>query len=184
MEFNEVLRKRRMVRSFKTQSLSPEKIEALLRNAHRTPSAGFLQQQEYVVVKNLDVKRKLAEAAVGQDFIAEAPVVIIVCSNTDRVVKRYGERGVKIYSVIDGAFASMLILLTAVNEGLGACFVGAFEDEKVSEILELPKSVRPVGIIPVGYSDEPPEKLTRMSLKQIVHYETYGNKEDRDFASS
>jgi nitroreductase len=67
-------------------------------------------------------------------------------------------RGKEFYSIIDGAFASMLILLTAVNEGIGACFVGAFQDKMVSEILELPDHVRPVGIICIGY---PADEQTR-----------------------
>lgn len=173
MEFDLVLKKRRMVRSFSEKQVDDVQIARLLRNAHRTPSAGFLQQQEFIVVKDKKTKQKLAEAAVGQEFVAQAPVVIVVCSNTDRVVKRYGDRGVNFYSIIDGAFASMLILLTVVNEGLAACFVGAFKDNEVSKILKLPKHVKPIGIIPVGHANEPPEKFERMSLEDSVHYERY-----------
>jgi nitroreductase len=92
-------------------------------------------------------------------------------------VGRYGNRGREFYSIIDGAFASMLILLSAVNEGIGACFVGAFEDNKVSEILELPKDVRPIGIICIGYPAEKPEKLERIDVKAQVHYEKYGRRQ-------
>jgi nitroreductase len=99
-----------------------------------------------------------------------------VCSNTSRSVGRYDSRGREFYSIIDGAFASMLILLSAINEGIDACFVGAFEDNKVSEILELPKDVRPIGIICIGYPAEKPEKLERMDVKALVHYEKYGRK--------
>jgi len=179
MDFEMILKKRRMVRSFGDKKVDDAQIVKLLRNAHRAPSAGFLQQQEFIVVKDMAIKAKLAEAAVGQDFIAQAPVVIVVCANTDRVVKRYGDRGVNFYSIIDGAFASMLTLLTVVNEGLAACFVGAFEDAKVGKILKLPKHVKPIGIIPVGHSDEPPEKLERISLEETIHYERYGQKKNQ-----
>ena len=67
----------------------------------------------------------------------------------------------------------MLILLTAVNEEIGACFVGAFDDNKVSEILGLPKNVKPIGIICIGYPDEKPEKLERIDINALVHYEKY-----------
>ncbi len=77
------------------------------------------------------------------------------------------------YSITDGAFASMLILLTAVNEGIGACFVGAFEDNKVSEILELPKDVKPIGIICIGYPAEKPGRFERINIDALVHYEKY-----------
>ena len=89
---------------------------------------------------------------------------------------RIGDRGVNFYSIVDGAFASMLILLTVVNEGLAACFVGAFKDDLVAKILKLPKHVRPIGIIAVGYANEPPEKLERISLEEITYCERYGKK--------
>ena len=85
-------------------------------------------------------------------------MLVVVCSNTSRSISRYGSRGKEFYSIIDGAFASMLILLTAVNEGIGACFVGAFQDKMVFTILELPKHVKPIGIICIGYPAEEPER--------------------------
>jgi nitroreductase len=119
----------------------------LIKNAHRAPSAGHTQIQEFIVVKDSITKKKLRKVAVDQEYVELAPVLIIVCSNTSRSTNRYGIRGREFYSIIDGAFASMIILLSAVNEGIGAAFVGAFEDDKVSQILELPKHVKPVGII-------------------------------------
>jgi len=76
---------------------------------------------------------------------------------------------------MDGAFASMLILLTAVHERIGAGFVGAFEDERVSEILELPRYVRPIEIITLGYpkETEPIERLDRLSIDELIHYERW-----------
>jgi nitroreductase len=88
-------------------------------------------------------------------------------------VQRYGRRGKDFYSVIDGAFSSMLILLSATNEGLGAGFVGAFEDDKVSEILGLPDHVKPIGIIAIGYPDEKPERLKRIQRDRLVHRERW-----------
>ena len=98
-----------------------------------------------------------------------------MCSNTSRSVGRYGIRGTEFYSITDGAFASMLILLTAVNEGIGACFVGAFDDAKVSKILYIPARVRPIGIICVGYPDEEPPKIGRIALSHLIYYDKYGN---------
>ena len=76
-----------------------------------------------------------------------------------------------------GDFASMLILLTAVNEGIGACFVGAFQDKMVSTILKLPKHVKPIGIICIGYPAEEPETLERISLHKLIYYDKYGNQD-------
>ncbi len=173
MDFENVLRKRWMVRSFKSTPVPEEKISEILRNAVRAPSAGHLQPWDFVIVKNADTKKRLARAALNQTFIEKAPVVIVACADTRRSATRYGERGVRFYSLIDTAFASLIILLSAVNEGIGASFVGAFHDEEVSKILGLPEHVRPVGIINLGYPDEGPAKLGRIPQEELVHYEKW-----------
>jgi nitroreductase len=176
MEFDEVVRKRKMIRQYQLGRPIPDYIVSkLIQNAHRSPSAGHTQVQEFIVVKNSSIKSKLGEAALGQSQIYDAAVLIVVCSNTSRSVDRYGKRGREFYSIIDGAFASILMLLTAVNEGIGACFVGAFEDKKVSKILGLPEYVKPIGIITLGYPAESPEKFERIGISKLVYYDKYGN---------
>lgn len=86
-------------------------------------------------------------------------ILIIVCANTSRSVSRYGKRGTDFYSIIDGVFASMIILLSAVNEGIGASFVGVH--------------VKPIGILALGYPAEKPERFERIELNSLVHYEKY-----------
>ena len=176
MEFEQVIRKRRMIREFDPDKQIPEKIiTKLLRNAHRAPSAGHTQVQEFIIVTDSVIKRKLRQVAVDQEYVEEAPTLIVVCSNTSRSESRYGKRGREFYSIMDGAFASMLILVTAVNERIGAGFVGAFEDNKVAEILELPRDVKPVGIITLGYpkETEPAERFERLAIEDVTHYEKW-----------
>jgi nitroreductase len=176
MDFDEAVRKRKMIREYDVDRQIPnEIISKLIKNAHTAPSAGHTQVQEFIIVKDDLTKKRLRKAAVNQDYVEKAPVLIVVCSNTSRSVGRYGNRGKEFYSITDGAFASMLILLTAVNEGVGACFVGAFDDSKVSEILGLPKDVKPIGIVCIGYPAERPEKLERIDIDALVHYEKYGS---------
>src|SRR5918999_2958111 len=176
MDFEDVVGKRKMVRRYKqNMPLSEKTITKLIRNAHRAPSAGHTQVQEFIIVKELAIKKKLRAAAVDQEYVEAAPLLIIVCSNTSRSVGRYGIRGTEFYSITDGAFASMLILLTAVNEGIGACFVGAFDDAKVSKILDIPAQVRPIGIICVGFPAEDPGRFRRIDIYKLVHYEKYSN---------
>ncbi len=176
MDFEDVVRKRKMIREYDLDRQIPnEIISKLIKNAHTAPSAGHTQVQEFIIVKDDLTKKKLRKAAVNQEYVERAPVLIVVCSNTSRSVGRYGNRGREFYSITDGAFASMLILLTVVNEGVGACFVGAFDDTKVSEILGLPKDVKPIGIICVGYPAERPGKFERINIKALVHYEKYGS---------
>jgi nitroreductase len=176
MDFDQIVTKRKMIRHFQQDRQVPDNIiMKLIKNAHRAPSAGHTQVQEFIIVKDHVTKKKLRKAAVDQEYVEQAPILIIVCSNTSRSVDRYGTRGKEFYSIIDGAFASMLILLSTVNEGIGACFVGAFQDNKVSEILNLPRYIRPIGIICIGYPAEKPERLERINLNMLVHYEKYGS---------
>jgi nitroreductase len=174
MDFDEVVRKRKMIREYQQDSQIPtEIINKLLKNAHRSPSAGHTQVQEYIVVIDPITKKKLCQASLGQSQVEDASVLIIVCANTSRSVIRYGKRGTDFYSIIDGAFASMIILLSAINEGIGASFIGAFEDNRIVKILGLPVHVKPIGIIALGYPAEKPERFERIELDNLVHYEKY-----------
>jgi len=176
MDFETVVKKRRMCRKYLDRHVPQEKVDRILDIACRYPSAGHTEPQEFVVVRDQRVKEALARAALGQMFVAQAPLVIVVVSDTRRSAQRYGERGVRFYSIIDGAFVAMLILLTAVDEGLGACFVAAFHDREVQQVLGLPLDVRPIGVIPIGYCSEGPRRLARRSKARSVHHDRYGSK--------
>ena len=123
MEFTQVVRKRAMIRVYQNKDMPQELIDKILDNARKAPSAGFTQPQEFIIIRNLQQKEKLASAALGQEQIAAAPVVVAVVCNTQRSASRYAERGRYFYSIIDGAFSSILILLSCVILCLGASFV-------------------------------------------------------------
>ena len=158
MDFESVVKRRRMCREYSDRDVPQEKLDRILDLASRYPSAGHTEPQEFIVVRDQQVKVNLARAALEQMFIARAPLVIVVVSDIRRSARRYGERGVRFFSIIDGAFVAMLILLAVVNEVLG-----------------LPRDVRPIGIIPIGYCAEAPRKFPRRSRTQIVHRDRYGN---------
>jgi nitroreductase len=177
MDFETVVKRRRMCREYLDRDVPQEKVDRILDVASRYPSAGHTEPQEFIVVRDQRVKVDLAHAALDQTFVTQAPLVIIVVSDVRRSARRYGERGVHFFSIIDGAFVAMLLLLAVVDEGLGACFVGSFYDEEVQEILGLPQDVRPIGIIPIGYCAEGPRKFPRRSRTQIVHRDRYRGRE-------
>jgi nitroreductase len=176
MDFETVVKRRRMCREYMDRDVPQENVDRILNLACRYPSAGHTEPQEFIVVRDQRVKVDLARAALDQMFVAEAPLVIVVVSDTRRSARRYGERGVRFYSIIDGAFVAMLILLAAVDEGLGACFVAAFHDREVQRVLGLPTNVRPIGIIPIGHCAEGPRKVARRSKTRIVHHDQYASK--------
>jgi len=151
MDFNKVITKRKMIREYQQDRKIPIAIiDKLLKNAHRSPSAGHTQVQEFIIAIDPITKRKLCEASLDQRQVEDASVLIVVCSNTSRSVNRYGKRGIEFYSIVDGAFASMIILLSG-----------------------LPVHVRPIGIIALGYPAEKPKRFERIELNKLVHYERY-----------
>lgn len=173
VEFRKVVQKGFMCRSFEDRDVPEDKVKAILDAARRFPSAGHTQPQEFIVVRDEGVKGALGRAALDQMFLADAPVVVAVVSDTDRSAARYGKRGVEFYSVLDGGFASMLVLLAAVDEGLGATFVAAFDDDAVGGVLGLPRHVRPIGLIGIGYCAAAPSRHPRRPWEEIVHVDRY-----------
>ena len=169
MEFFEVLKARRSVRAFEDTPVEDDKLKRILEAASSAPSAGNLQAYEIFLVRDAVRRRMLAEAALSQDFVAEAPVVLVFCANPDRSSWRYGRRGVELYSLQDATIAASYAQLAAVGLGLASVWVGAFYDEEVSEAIGVKGRLRPVAVIPIGYPAEKPRATSRRSLKDLVH---------------
>ena len=151
-DFWEVIKNRHCTREFnKTKEVTGQQVEKLLQAAKMAPSAGNMQDWEFKIIKDKKIKERLAQAALGQSFVTQAPVVIVVCTNLTIAQQHYGQRGMELYSIQDTAAATQNLLLAATALNLGACWVGAFSEDKVREILGLDEDLRPVAIIPVGY---------------------------------
>lgn len=173
MEVFEAIKGRRSIRAFKESPIPDETVRQLIDAARWAPSAGNIQPWEFIIVKKPEVKHRLAEAALGQFFIEEAPVVIVVCADELRSSQGYGLRGRTLYCIQDTAAAVQNLHLAAYSMGLGTCWVGAFREEEVKRILRIPSGVRPVAIIPVGYPAEKPRYVGRRPLENIIHYESF-----------
>jgi nitroreductase len=173
MDVLEAIKGRRSIRAFKNEDVSKEIIDKLIEAAIWAPSAGNIQPWEFIIVRKPEIKRRLAEAALGQHFIEEAPVVIVVCANEKRSSEGYGARGKTLYCIQDTAAAIQNIHLAAYSFGLGTCWIGAFKEEEARKILKVPNGIRPVAMIPVGHPAEAPSPRSRRPVSQIVHYETF-----------
>ena len=173
MDVFEAIKRRRSIRAYKNIDVAKETIEKLIDAARWAPSAGNIQPWEFIIVRNPETKRKLAEAALNQTFIEEAPVVIVVCADCERSGRGYGSRGATLYCIQDTAAAIQNIHLAATALGLGTCWIGAFKEEPVKKLLKIPNGIRPVAIIPVGYPAEQPAPRPRRPLNEIVHYEIF-----------
>jgi nitroreductase len=173
-ELLSIIRNRRSIRTYENKPVEEEKIQMILEAGRWAPSAGNLQDIEYIVVKDPERKRGLYEASYHQNHILEAPINIVVCCNFQRI-SHYGERGFKLYSLQDSGASIQNMILTAHILGLGTCWNGAFNEEKAKQTLEIPDNVRPVAIISLGYPKESP-KSSRRNLKEIIFKEKYGRR--------
>ena len=173
MELFEAIRGRRSIRSYRPDRIPEQDLRRILEAAICAPSAGNLQSWEFVVVREHDTKAALAEAAYGQDFITEAPIVIVVCANMARSARRYRDRGASLYSVQDTAAAIQNILLASYALGFGSCWIGAFDETKAARIIHAPSDVRPMAIIPIGLPAESPNPPSRMDLERVLHFEKF-----------
>lgn len=130
MDIKDVILNRHSVRSFSHKKPPSILISEIIKYAHLAPSAGNLQSRGYIIVQEVKIKIELSRAAFDQEFIIEAPVNIVVCANLNRI-SQYGLRGKELYCIQDSAAAIENILLLAVDFGLGACWVGAFNENNV-----------------------------------------------------
>lgn len=164
----DAIRERRSVRRFEPRPVPEATIGRLIESAVLAPSGGNQQPWHFFVVYNEARRRQLAEAALGQDFVARAPVTIVVCAEPGRSADRYGQRGASLYCIQDTAAAVQNIMLAATAFGLGTCWVGAFEEDAARAVLDLPDRLRPVAMIPVGYPAEHPSFRPRRPLDEVV----------------
>ena len=172
MELKEAILERRSIRRFGDGSVTEEVVTELIELGNEAPSAGNLQARDFVVVRDQKTKDALALAAHGQDFIAEAPVVIVVCANMDRVM-HYGKRGITLYCLQDCAAAIQNMLLAIHDMGFGCVWVGAFDEFKASNVLELPGHIRPVAILQIGEPVSQPAARKRIPVEDLIHYEKW-----------
>ncbi|UCE73338.1 MAG: nitroreductase family protein [Methanomassiliicoccales archaeon] len=172
MELIDVIKARRSVRRFRQKKIEDNMIREIIEFGNLAPSAGNLQPRDFVVVKEPDTKKKLARAALDQDFVAEAPVVVVVCANLRRCAP-YGTRGRELYCIQDSAAAIENMLLAIVDKGLACCWVGAFDENAVSGILDMPQHIRPMALLPIGYSEVKTGFASRIDLDELIHHERW-----------
>lgn len=172
MNFWETVQKRRSVRHFDSErEVPPQMVERILEAAITAPTAGDRQPWHFVVVKDAKVRKAIAQSALRQDFVAQAPVVIVVCGEPERSGARRGQRLADLYTVQDTAAATENILLAATALGLGSCWVSEFREEALAEALGLSERFWPLAVIPIGYPlKEAAGGRRRRPLEEVVRF--------------
>ena len=176
MDVFECIQKRRSIRNYSKKNVDFDKLTLILEAGCKAPSSGNLQDYRFIIVNNKDKIRALAEHCNEQYWIATAPVLIIVCSDTEKTESYYGLRGQRLYSTQNSAAAIQNMLLAAHALGLGSCWVGAFNEEFVSDEFNIPGKVRPQGIITLGYREGQLEPKTENDLESMIFFNSYGSK--------
>lgn len=181
MEFTDVVKLRRSVRKFRTQEVENEKIEQILECARLAPSWANKQCWSFVIVKNKEKIKLLSKAAgVVNIWLKKAPIIIVACGDP----RLSGIRNGIEYFIVDVAIAMEHLILAAADLGLGSCWIGAFDEDRIKEVLEIPNNIRVVAITPFGYPAKKvgmQENITRVILRsqkrkplsEIVHYDKW-----------
>lgn len=167
-DFFEVLKTRRSVRAFKPEPVDDTTLRKVLAGGLMAPSAGNVQPWKLYVIRQQETKALLARAAFGQQFLAQAPVVIVVVAEPELSAEKYGDRGRELYAIQDTAACVENILLAATALGLGGCWVGAFDEQAASQTLGLPSTLRPMALIPIGYPDVTPRSRELKSSDEAI----------------
>lgn len=169
MSVQTAISERRSIRAYRDTPIEDEKLELVLEAARLSPSARNRQEWKFIVVKERETRKKLAIAANGKEFVAEAPVIIVACATEAEYVMSCGQ----LAGTVDTSIAFSFLILQAQELGLGTCWLGAYDENSVKEILGIPPHVRVIAMTPLGYAAQAPEAKPRKSREEIVSYERY-----------
>ena len=173
METLDAIYKRRTIRKFSSSPVEFDKVLKILEAGTQAPSAGNLQNWRFILVTDPGIKAQLPKYCLEQHY-TNAPVVIIVCANVQPVEQHYGIRGSRLYSVQNIAACIQNMLLAATDLGLGSCWVGAFDEEKIQSMFAITHNARPQAILAFGYSDDHPRPKHVRELQDCTYFNSYG----------
>ncbi len=200
MDFDTVLRRRRMHRAFSAEPVGLADVVALCEAAFRAPSAGFTQGTELVIITKperiqailtLITTEGWLEASRTHRGLRQSQVLILPIVNKPAYLSRYaeadkvrsdlsnGHKWPQPYWIVDASFATMQLLLKVVDLGLGATFMGIYHGhDDLAELLEIPAGMDPLGIVCIGHpSDEAPtgspSRRERREVATRIHFERW-----------
>lgn len=176
MDVFECIATRRSIRKFLRLDVPMEMLGAVLDAGRYAPSSGNVQNWRFIVVKKPETIAQIAEASMQQLWVAQAPAIIVVCSDSEKLQMFYGTRGERLYAIQNCSASIQNMLLAAHAIGLGASWVGAFDENILGRVLGIPESVLPQAIIPIGYPDEIVPTPMHYTLESLVFVEAYGSR--------
>lgn len=169
MDFFELIAARRSMRKYARAPVEEAQLQRILEAVRQAPSAGNLQAFVVYVVRRPEDRQALVHAAFEQEFLAEAPVVLVFCAVPAQSAQKYGERGATLYALQDATIACTYAMLAAKALGLDSVWVGAFREDEVSRLLALPDGHRPIAMLPIGYAGTETRPPPRRPLEELVY---------------
>ncbi len=173
MEVEEAIRKRKSVRAYRKEKIPREKIEKILDSVRMAPSAKNKQDWKFVIIDDEDEKEQIYKAANKQRFVKEAPVVIAGIATEPEFMMSCDIPG----GIVDVSIALDHLTLKAAEEGLGTCWIGAYDQEEAKKILEIPEDHKIVCLMTLGYPKKSLDKTEkrRKNLKEIIYYNSFSD---------
>jgi nitroreductase len=169
MNVLDAIRTRRSIRRYKPDNIPDEDLKVILEAAQQAPSAGNKQPWKFIIVRDEDTKKKLAENSRRQLWVGDAGIVVAALAmdkNDPSIYQRWVEK--------DVMTAVEHMVLSAWELGYGTCWIGAFDQKEVKKILDIPGEMTVVSLLPIGVPDEMPEPKGRKPFKEIFFTEKYG----------
>lgn len=169
MDVLTAIKERRSVRKYLSKPVEEEKLLRVLEAARLAPSANNKQEWKFIVVRDSKKIERMVDAVNGQSFVGQAPVIIVCCGLDPKGVMSCGQPR----HSVDVSIATAYMLLEAHVQGLGTCWLGNFDEQKVRDLLEIPDNVRVVSITPLGYPEVHPGRRPRKAMEEIVSYDKF-----------
>ncbi len=173
MDIYQAIKARTSIRKYKDRGIEDDKLNRVLDAARLAPSGKNGQPWTYIVVTDPDIRKKLVPACKGQQFVGEAPVVIVACGDESSAYQKMG--GYWNSLPVDIGISLEHLMLAATAEGLGTCWIGAFLEEDVKSILDIPEDIKVVAITPLGYPDREISPTPRKELREILMRNKWGS---------
>jgi len=167
MDFIELAKKRYSVRAYKSTPIEYHKLQVVLDAARLAPTAANRQPFQIIIIQTQDRQEELLRIY-NKPWFVEAPLIICICCIPS---ESWTRKDGKSYCDIDAAIVMDHLILAATDQGLGTCWVGAFEPEEARKVLQLADAVEPIAFTPLGYPNDQPGDLVRKTIEELLRYD-------------
>ena len=168
MTVEQAIKSRKSIRKYRDKPVESEKLNLVLEAARMAPSARNMQDWKFIAVTDKEKVRQMQDACMGQKQVGMAPVTLVVCANNDSAMPCGQSK-----TSVDCSIAMSFMMLQATELGLGMCWLGAFDEKKVKEVLGIPEDYIVVAVSPLGYADEEPAAKPRKTFDEVVCFDRF-----------